>query len=83
VKRASRQIDVSGDFGYGFGLGIGRVEINGVKHDHVGHTGAYPSFNSLYAWFPQSDSFILILNNTGHTRLNYLRDEIMKMLEKG
>ncbi|MCK5146153.1 beta-lactamase family protein [bacterium] len=79
----SMQIKIRNEFGYGFGLFVGNVTINGRRHDYIGHTGAYPGFNSLYAWFPQSERFILVLNNTGHTRLNFIRNEIMKILEGG
>lgn len=79
----SKQIDITYDLGYGFGLEVGQVRIDGVAHDYIGHTGAYPGFHSLYAWFPQTDRFIVILNNTGRTKLVFFRGEIIKILEGG
>ena len=79
----SMQINVRNNYGYGFGFFVGNVNINTNTYEYIGHTGAYPGFHSLYAWFPQSERFILVMNNTGHTRLNFIRDEIMKILEGG
>lgn len=79
----SMQIKIRNDLGYGFGLFVGNVTINDRSHDYIGHTGAYAGFHSLYAWFPQSERFILVQNNTGHTRLHFIRNEIMKILEGG
>lgn len=79
----TEQIHTRNSLGYGFGLVVGRERIDGVEHDFVGHSGAYPGYNSLFAWFPRSERLLVILNNTGHTRLDLLRDETMKILEGG
>ncbi|NPD47273.1 serine hydrolase [Lentimicrobium sp. S6] len=77
----SRQINVRNDYGYGFGLFVGNVNINGNIHKYIGHTGAYAGFHSLYAWFPQSERFIIMMNNTGYTKLGFIRNEIMNILD--
>ena len=77
----SKQINVRNDYGYGLGLFVGNVYIKGKKHEYIGHTGAYAGFHSLYAWFPQSERFILVMNNTGHTQLGFIRNEIMNILD--
>ena len=79
----TKQISIRDDFGYGLGLATGRVEINGVQHDYVGHTGAYPGYNSLYVWFPGADRLLVVLNNTGRTKLDLIRDATMTILEGG
>jgi hypothetical protein len=35
----------------------------------------------MYTSGDEAREFILVLNNTGHTNLNLIRDEIMKILE--
>jgi CubicO group peptidase (beta-lactamase class C family) len=77
----TEQIKTPSGMGYGFGLILDKVEINGRIHDFIGHTGAYPGFNSMYMWEPATERVILMFNNTGYTKLISFRNEITKILE--
>ncbi len=76
-----KQVNITDEIGYGFGLSIGKVKIKEKKYDFIEHTGAYPGFNTLYVWFPQEKRLILIFNNTGHTKLRFIRNELIKILD--
>ncbi len=76
----SRQIGITSLVGYGFGLAVGQLDIDDKSVRYVGHEGAVPGFHTIYSWFPETDVFILLINNTGHTEHKYMRNELYKIL---
>ena len=46
--------------GYGFGLGLGSLEGN----PHVSHGGGINGFNTMLAYYPESDLDVVVLSNT-------------------
>ena len=67
-----KQIVIDSQMAYGFGLFIGDLTYEEKHVTFIGHEGAYPGFNTRYFWFPDSDRVIILLNNTGRTKLGLL-----------
>ncbi|NUP94903.1 MAG: serine hydrolase [Planctomycetaceae bacterium] len=64
------------DTGYGFGLSID--DLDGVKR--VQHGGGIFGFNSMLAWFPDSDVHVAVISNGEPINSGRLADEIARLV---
>lgn len=64
------------DTGYGFGLSVD--DLDGVKR--VQHGGGIFGFNSMLAWFPDSDVHVAVISNGEPINSGRLADEIARLV---
>jgi len=67
-----KQIVIDSHMSYGFGLFIGELNYGNKQVAFIGHEGAYPGFNVRSYWYPDSGRVIILMNNTGRTKLELL-----------
>ncbi len=72
----------AGKRNYGYGWSVG-YELTGIAKDSVNmieHGGGINGFNTNIARIPQDQHLIVLLNNTGRTSLQNMRDVIINIL---
>jgi tetratricopeptide (TPR) repeat protein len=67
-------------YGYGWYVGFYEFEENGKKVNYFQHSGGMPGHTSLITRLPDDDYFIVLLNNTGHTKLKLINYQIIRIL---
>jgi len=65
---------------YGYGWGIRSYEINEVEKVMVSHGGGINGFNTLINRMINDQHMIVLLNNTGGTKLNEISKQIQNIL---
>ena len=68
--------------GYGYGWGISKKHINKIKDslNIIFHGGAINGFNTIIERITNNKDLIVLLNNTGGTKLNEMSDKIIDIL---
>ena len=68
---------------YGFGWVISNANGTGARDSStlIWHTGGINGFNTMFARFVDEDRTVIILNNTGSTRLNEMTRNIRAILD--
>ncbi len=62
------------DTGYGFGLGVGKLE----EHTRISHGGGINGFNSMLSYFPERDLTIAVISNSESYSSGRLADAIAR-----
>ncbi len=68
--------------GYGYGWGLSKKYFDNLKDtlNIIAHGGAINGFNSIIVRITNSKDLIVLLNNTGGTKLNEMSDKIVDIL---
>jgi len=66
--------------GYGYGWGIGTREIGSRKVNTIGHGGGIHGFNTLITRYVDQQHLVVLLNNTGGTKLGEMTAQIANVL---
>ena len=66
--------------GYGYGWGIGTREIGSRKVNTIGHGGGIHGFNTLITRYVDQQHLVVLLNNTGGTKLGEMTAQIANLL---
>ncbi len=69
--------------GYGYGWYIGHYEFaeNGKRIYYQQHSGGMPGHTSLITRIPEKELTVVLLNNTGHARLELINYEMLRIIE--
>jgi CubicO group peptidase (beta-lactamase class C family) len=67
---------------YAYGWGVGKHQVGKMKDSVlvIEHGGGINGFNTLLSRNPQHKHLVVLLNNTGGTNLNGMRDNILNIL---
>jgi len=68
-------------YGYGWYIGFYEFEEKNQKINYQQHTGGMPGHTSLITRCPDEGYTIILLNNTGHSKLELINYELLKILK--
>jgi len=66
--------------GYGYGWGMGTRKIGGREVHTIGHGGGINGFNTLITRYVDDQHLVVLLNNTGGTKLGEMTAQIANVL---